>query len=284
MKNTRHTVDLHIAWAVAAVLAAALVTGCAATYTTLRQDPDFAGAKRKIQTIAILPPDVIYTRVVITGDNERVAEREQTIIGELLNDLNWALERKQYTVRPPFSETLVQQKKNMDFELQQLRTAYNEAAKQLYDGPATKEEASQKRVTLGPVVNPFASVMNADALLIVRCSGFEKSSGQRAKDATSAILLGALTGVMPIHAGQGGVLELALIDGVTGDVLWVNRGSTEQAGRGGFMSGGRNTVISVGRISGFVLEPLPAIAPTTQADATSSEAKKPSSAAPTSLP
>lgn len=217
------------------ILLVSLVSGCA-TMTPIRQHPDFASASRKVQTVVILPPEVEYLRIVFNGDNERETEKEQTITQELQAGLEAALKKKQFTVRPWFSDKQKAANQNISFDLQQVRTAYNEAAKQLFEKPANEEESKQYRVSMGPVVNPIASLVNAETLLYVRYNGFNKSGGQQAKDIVAGALLGVLTGVMPVYAAEGSVLEVALIDGATGDVLWANRGGNQGPGGLGFQA------------------------------------------------
>jgi hypothetical protein len=215
------------------LLIVSLVSGCV-MMTPIRQHPDFANAARKVQTVAILPPDVEYLRIVFNGDNERQTEKEQTITQELQEGLETALKKKQYTLQPWLSDKQKEENKNLSFDLQQVRTAYNEAAKQLFEKPANEEESKNYRVSLGPVVNPVASLVNAEALLYVRYNGFEKSGGQQTKDILAGALLSVLTGVVAVPAGEGSVLEVALIDGATGDVLWANRGGNQGPGALGF--------------------------------------------------
>jgi hypothetical protein len=215
---------------VALIVVASIMSGCAVT--PIRQHPDFASATRKVQTVTILPADVTFERVVFNGDNERLTEREGTIAEKLYQTFETTLKNKQYTVQPSIEQRQKKTGKNVDFELQQVRTAYGEAAKQLYEKAATEEESKKYRVTLGPVVNPIATFTNAEALLYVRFYGFEKSGGQQAKDIVAGALLAVLTGVATVGAPEGAALEVALIDGTTGDVLWANNGNHQRLGFG----------------------------------------------------
>lgn len=210
--------------AVALVLVVGAVSGCG--ITPIRQHPDFASAARKVQSIVVLPPDVEHVRIVFNGDNERLTEKEATVATQLTQGLETSLKNKHYTVRPWLDPKQQERHPNLSFELQQVRTAYTEAAKQLFEKAANEEESTKYRVTLGPVVNPIATVTNAEALLYARFSGFEKSGGQQTKDILAGALLGVLTGVIALPHPEGAALEVALIDGVTGDVLWANRGGT----------------------------------------------------------
>ena len=84
-------------------------------------------------------------------------------------------------------------------------------------------------------------IAGADALIIANYQGFDKSSGLMAKEITSSVLLGALTGVYYAPAKSGGRIELSLIDGVSGDVLWSNV-------FGGSLSAGNNLSIAMARL------------------------------------
>ncbi|MCK7583611.1 MAG: hypothetical protein MZV65_54225 [Chromatiales bacterium] len=55
----------------------ALVVASGCSYTPVRTHPDFASAARKVQKVAVLSPDVEYTLLVLTGDDERLPEEER---------------------------------------------------------------------------------------------------------------------------------------------------------------------------------------------------------------
>ena len=199
-----------------------MASGC--SYTPVRQHPDFASAARKVQKIALLPPDVEYHLLVLTGDNERLPEEEKKVTANLTSTIPGLLEKRGYNVLPFNSEKL-QSGQDGNFTLQQVKAAYMEAAKQLYErGRVGEEEAKQFRVSVGPVVNPVAEALQADGLLLVRYSGFKKSEGLIAKEVVAGALLGVLTGVVSIPAATGSSMEIVLLDATNGDVLWANRG------------------------------------------------------------
>lgn len=204
--------------------------GC--SYTPMREHPDFANGSRKIESIAILAPEVEHVRIVFAGDNERMPERESAIARMLTSQIKSQLESKHYRVLAADETWPGDKKPEEGPEVARLRSAYHEASKQLYDHPVTTDEATGFRVSVGPVANPVAENLKADALLIARYAGWEKSGGQQAKDLAAGVLLGVLTGVAAVPAREGGALELALIDGTTGDVLWCNAGSTTAQARG----------------------------------------------------
>ena len=209
--------------AVWVVLLAILISAAGCTMTPVRQHPDFANGKRKVQVVAILPPDVEYRHLVFTGENERDLPREQSISQDLASSLEALLQAKGYSVKTDLLKQLEAGNKQFNFDFEQIKGAYAQASKELYAQPMVQVEASNKfKVGLGSIVNPFAASCGADALLLVHYAGFDKSSGLLTKEIISSALLAALTGAYYVPAHNGGYIELALIDGVTGDVLWSN--------------------------------------------------------------
>lgn len=206
---------------IVALLLAATLSGCA--MTSVRQHPDFANGERKIKVVAILPAEVEYRHLVFTGENERDAEREKTIASEIESGMGVALQNRGYTTKFDVLNKARSGDKEFNFQLEQLKGAYVQISKELYAQPMVAEEESTKfKVGVGPLANPFAEIAGADALILARYQGFDKSGGLLAKEITGSVLLAALTGVYYVPAKSGGQIELSLIDGVSGEVLWSN--------------------------------------------------------------
>lgn len=200
---------------------AAILSGCA--MTSVREHPDFASGKRKIQVVAILPAEVEYRHLVFTGENERDPEREKSIASDIESGMVAALKSRGYTAKLDVVDKARSGDKEFSFQLEQFRSAYVQAAKELYARAMVPEsESTRFKVGVGPLANALAGTAGADALIIANYQGFDKSSGLMAKEITSSVLLGALTGVYYAPAKSGGRVELSLIDGVSGDVLWSN--------------------------------------------------------------
>lgn len=250
------------AWLVLGVLVAS-TAGCA--MTPVRQHPDFASGKRKIQVVALLPPDVEYRHLVFTGENERDLPREQAISQELASALESSLQAKGYAVKTDLLKQLESGNKQFNFDFEQIKNAYTQATKELYAYPMVQVDESNKfKVGLGPIVNPFAASCGADALLLVRYGGFDKSSGLVAKEIVGSALLAVLTRAYYVPVKNGGRIELALIDGVTGDVLWSNNS-------GGAVAPGASLNLAISK-----LPTLPAVlaktdAPDAKADSASAQ-------------
>lgn len=198
------------------------LAGCG-TYTTVREHADFAQAKRKIETIAVLPPDVEMIYIVFNGDNERMRDKESAVSQELNAAVQQLLTERNYACKDVNFETALSENSDMAFDLTQLKTAANTGVDAMYDqGAVTLEEPKYFNKTVGATANPFAEYAHADALLLVNYSGFEKSSGVVAKEMASSVLLGALTGQVVVAPISGAGASATLIDGTTGDILWTN--------------------------------------------------------------
>lgn len=193
--------------------------------TTVRQHPDFASGKRQVNVVAILPADAEYRHLVFTGENERDAAREQSIATDIEANMASILGNHGFTPKTDLLEKARAGDKELNFQLEQLKGAYVQVEKELYAQTMVQEEESTRfKVGVGALANPFAASSGADALLLARYQGFDKSEGLIAKEIVASALLAALTGSYVVPAKNGARVELSLIDGTTGDVLWSNTG------------------------------------------------------------
>lgn len=198
-----------------------ILVGCKPT--TVRQHPEFANDQRRIKTVALLPPEVEHTRIVFTGDNERLTQKEDEIRLYLTSAMKNMLKRCGYEPSTDFLDRLSGNDKTLMFDYEQFKTAYGQASKELYKSRAVDEgESKQFRVNTGLTTNNFVNSSGADAVLLVRYQGFEKSGGQQAKEIVASALLMVLVGSAATPAPFGSSVELALIDGKNGEVLWSN--------------------------------------------------------------
>lgn len=201
-----------------------MLSGCA--MTSVRQHPDFATGKRKVETVAIIPVDVEYRHLVFTGENERDSEKEKSIGLEIESNLATMLNARGYSVKADLVKRAASGDKDFNFKLEQIKEAYTQSTKELYAQPMVSEEQStQFKVGVGALANPVAMMGGSDALILARYQGFDKSSGLVAKEVVASALLAALTGAYVIPAPSGGRIEISLIDGVSGNVLWTNFGA-----------------------------------------------------------
>jgi len=102
-------------------------------------------------------------------------------------------------------------------------TEFNFFQRDLYKSATIREsEIRSFHVSIGAATNTVSRMTGADAVLLIHYYGFEKSANIKEKDATIAIIFGVLTDVVAVAPPSGSMIEIAMIDGVTGDVLWTN--------------------------------------------------------------
>jgi hypothetical protein len=202
-----------------------VVSGCATTKTTARSHPTLETELHHVNTVVILPPRVEIVYVTLTGENERMTEKENEIRNQLVEIAERRLANRGYElVDFDFSGTMASDEE-FAYTITQVREGFDRARKDLDLGKqVSEEEANKIRTSVGEAVNIVAAKTGADAIFLMRYAGFDKSGGQVAKDVTTSLLVGALTaGVfIPVSSTSGAVSEAALIDGLTGEVLWAN--------------------------------------------------------------
>lgn len=208
----------------ALAFAVLLAGGCATTpTTTIQQHPDFESSAKKIEKIALLPLEMGVLRTTALGELELQLDRERSLGRDLAKTLKDALQAKSYTVIASPETWPGDEIKPEAAEVLQLRSKLSSVSGRFFETAASLEEARQLRVSMGPVAKVVASQQQADALLIVRYTGNEKSGGRKAMEVVGSALIAGLTGVSggPI-TGAAGEIRLTLIDGSSGDVLWTN--------------------------------------------------------------
>jgi hypothetical protein len=122
-----------------------------------------------------------------------------------------------------------------DDELRFAATQAQKAAEQALDemfasATMAKKEALNYKRSLGPEINQFADMVDAEALFFVRYKYFTKSGGEIAKDIAVTVLLAAATLgnatiVQPVTVAS---IEVCLVDGATGDVLFANIAAAQE--------------------------------------------------------
>ncbi|ROR99006.1 hypothetical protein EDC56_3246 [Sinobacterium caligoides] len=199
--------------------------GCAVNHTTSRTHPTLEQELEKIDSVVIVPPAVDIHLLTLTGENEPLADKQQEIKKELIAIAKQELYSGGYEVVDyDFDQALIDNAE-LSFVVNQLRVGFDEAKKELRHGARlAPEEASSMRASVGEAVHIVADESGADAVLIMRYVGSQKSDGYIAKDLGQSVLIGVLTAgtVIPVNQTNSGFTEVALIDGHSGDVLWTD--------------------------------------------------------------
>lgn len=173
----------------------------------------------RIRTIAILPVEVAYLHKTVSGD-ELQPEKERELQRDFMTDLGRMLESKRYQVirmEPILADTM-----NAGTpEVRQIREEANSASNQVSLEVPVTDMAVSMSIT-GSAVQALAKTQKADALLLARYNGHDSSGGRTAVRVVTAGILGGLTGYTAVPSSAGGVCDLLLVDGKSGDVLWTN--------------------------------------------------------------
>lgn len=203
------------------VLISALGIGCAET--TIRQHNDLREHLHEINSVVIAPPAVTIEYVVFNGQNEHLSEREEQLKGALRAVAKQELEAHGFEVVDFDFAKAIDEDEEFAFQVERVKTEFNFLRRDLYKSATIREsDMSSFQVSVGAAANTVSQMTGADAVLLIHYYGFEKSAGLKAKDATIAIIVGVLTGVVAVAPPSGAMVEIAMIDGVTGDVLWTN--------------------------------------------------------------
>jgi hypothetical protein len=216
-----------------ALIAAALLVGGCET-TTTRTHPTLEEQLHHVDTVVVIPPRVEIEYVTLTGENERMTEEEDVIRSQLITIAERELRAHGYNVAPFDFENALEQDDDFAYLVTQIREGFDKAKEDLGLGkPVSVEQAKKLAISVGDAATIVAAQTGADAILLMRYSGFDKSDGHVAKDVGTSVLVGILTmgQYIPISMASGAFTEVALIDGTTGELLWADvKGGALNAG------------------------------------------------------
>lgn len=197
-------------------------SGCA----TYRVHPDFKERQKSLKTMACLPPDVEVHKITFTGTKEPMHDLYPLVAKYTTDELKRILEEKGYTMQSlDLSEPALAQEPELRTNLHTIQELYKKTLENI-----AKRRQKKFTYTIGSEINPLADRAQADALLLVKWVAYKKTGGEIAKDIAKTILIAAATlgNVVPVFNFSEGLIQLAVVDGSTGDVLWyhTNFGNT----------------------------------------------------------
>ena len=198
----------------------AFLSGCATT--TVREHPTLETQLLDVDSVLIVTPAVTIEQVNFSADNERLTGLEHSIQSQLIALAEKELLARGFEIVEFDLEQAIADDENLAYAVNQAEEGFEEAKKTLYEEQLTEEEKRKFKVSVGTAVNIIAEKSGADAVLLMHYIGYKKSAGYVAKDMAVGVLSGLLLGVIPTSANSSSYVEVAFIDGVTGDVLWTN--------------------------------------------------------------
>ncbi len=216
-----------LAWSSALVGAALAISGCT---TTTRKHPEFTARRAQMASVAVVPPQVEMTLVVFKGDNQPLPEETAKIQRRLPDLIAAQLRQHGFTVKDAgLDEEHFAAQPDLRFQTTQVQSAFARANEEMFKVAAMqKSEAEACKLSLGPDVNQLSEHADADGLVFAKMSGFKKTGGEITKDVAMTVLIAAATlgSVIPVQPTKGASLQIALVDGTTGDILWANTAGT----------------------------------------------------------
>ncbi|PIQ84202.1 MAG: hypothetical protein COV75_03435, partial [Candidatus Omnitrophica bacterium CG11_big_fil_rev_8_21_14_0_20_63_9] len=202
-------------------LALVSCSGCA-TVGVVSKHPDLPQRRAHLRTIAILPPKVEAYQLTFKGDRQLLDDLTYPIAQSSMEELHATLAAQGYATKMfTFSdEHSREEQAELKRQLSTLHTLLNsrleERAKRWFPGfhPFT--------YSLGSDVNLLADRTQSDAVVLLQCLGMKKSRGEFTKDLAQSMLisLATLGGVVIVPYGSVTAVQLAVVDGNTGDILW----------------------------------------------------------------
>ncbi|MEK7813013.1 MAG: hypothetical protein AAB296_04565 [Candidatus Desantisbacteria bacterium] len=199
--------------------------GCA---TTIKYHPAYLEKKGVIKKIAVMPPEATVYLVTATEGNKVMHDVSLQVENVLLSEIeNLVKEKKIVYQHVRLTEEDLGKEPDLKFELTKVQEKFTQINQEILNKARTKEI----NYSIGSDINQFADRADADALIFIRGAGFKKSAGQVTKDIFKAIAIGIATAgvVQPsgnyTHYAQE--LQIAIVDGDTGDILWYNKGLLE---------------------------------------------------------
>ncbi|GAB1260836.1 hypothetical protein [Aurantivibrio plasticivorans] len=201
----------------------ALLVGCSAT--TMRSHPTLTQELERIDSVVIAPPIIEVQLMTLTGENESIPEKEEEISNYINEHIRLRLVEQGFDVVEFDFENAKLEDPGFAYTITKLQEGYDEVKEELQIGRAlSNAKASELKSYIGDAIHTVQAKTSADAILITRFSGFQKSGGYVAKDAGTSILIGILSGgtYIPIQQASGAGFEAALVDGYTGELLWAD--------------------------------------------------------------
>jgi hypothetical protein len=205
-------------------VAAMIAFLCACTSPGLvRQHADLAAHCQSIRQVAVVPPNVEMYLVHIGGSKELLQDRMRSISSDLVSLIEAQvathgfrpLSMDRITAPSGSSEQLFR-----DAEISRL---YGTISGEMYGKPLSVAESRSIECKLGEEARNLASLAHSDGLIFLRFAGYRRTGASVASELAFKVLF-SLGGVYaPQEATGAAQLEVALVDGKTGDVLWVNR-------------------------------------------------------------
>lgn len=208
----------------AVILVSMFLAGCAVP--TYRGHPQMQERLARTKTVVMLPPKVEVYQVSAGGIKEKIDEWCDIARNNVAAAVDSTIRGRGGLTVVPLSTGSSSSESVAVEEVEALFDAVSSSILWHTYGPPEhvfQEKLSAFDYTMGPGLTQLAG--KADALLLVR--GVDNvSTGGRKALMTGAVVLGALVGVVPVSTGGASSISMALVDPMSGDIIWYDAGGS----------------------------------------------------------
>ena len=183
--------------------------------------PEFKARHAHIRSMAILPPSVEVYKFTFKGEREMMYDSLPGLRQQATAELEQVLAKRGYHVQPlDLSEQALREDPELKRGLHTIQELFDKRIEEY--SKKWFPRAHEFRYSVGSDINMFADRANSDALVFVRCQGIKKSGGEIAKDFAKTLLVAVATlgNAVVYYYPSVTVVQMGVIDGNTGDVLW----------------------------------------------------------------
>lgn len=195
-------------------------SGCA-TAGVVATHPDFKTRRAHIHTMAVLPSKVEVYKLTFKGDREMMYDLLPPIAQWANQEIQTTFITRGYEMRSlRLTDEAFANHPELKQSLSTIQDIFNKRLEEYHHRwfPAFRAFT----YSIGSEVNVFADHTDSDALVLMQCTGIKKTGGEITKDLAQSLLIAAATlgSVLVIQYPSITVIQMAVVDGNTGDILW----------------------------------------------------------------
>jgi hypothetical protein len=198
------------------VCVALYCSGCA----TYMKHPDFDKRHKNIKTVSVVEPDVEVYNLTFKGERALMTELLEPIASYSKEESEKSFRQKGYILNKlDLSKEALEKEPSLKTELFNIRRLFNQRLDDI-----TKAKQKKFTYSLGADINILSNISDSNVLIFVKVSAVKKSAGEIAKDLTKTLVVAAVTlgSVVVFYSHCWCLIQVAVVDGDTGDILWYN--------------------------------------------------------------
>lgn len=189
------------------------------------QHPDFNARCKKINTIAILPPNAQVVQVNFGGVEQFLPGKQRRVSEDLVNLIADELRKRGFSASRIDHNTLSKLNSTKLFDDAELAKFYSN----VFDELANSKEINGNQeieCSFEERVSQISTFTKSDALFFIFFKGYKMNAGSAAGEFGQVVMFIILTGGMLVPTKDPSgyeQLQAKLVESKTGDVLWTNR-------------------------------------------------------------